>query len=83
MPSFLWAEQLPSIPTSIALPAVALIGYLIGRQSRPVPAGESSDKISQALADARQLEQITDEALSVTREALDQCRKLRVHCGHL
>jgi hypothetical protein len=79
----MWAEQLPSIPSSIALPAVALIGYLVGRQSRPITANVSSEKISQALADARHLEQITDEALSVTREALDQCRKMRVHCGHL
>jgi hypothetical protein len=83
MPLLSWAEQLPSIPASIALPAVALLGYLVGRQSRPVFVDDSSEKITQALADARQLEQITDEALSVTREALDQCRKLRVHCSHL
>lgn len=84
MPLFMWAEQVPSIPAAMALAAVALLGYLVGRQSRPTaPADDSAEKISRALADARQLEQITDEVLSVTREALDQCRKLRVHCGHL
>ncbi|HEV3339017.1 MAG TPA: hypothetical protein VG125_01635 [Pirellulales bacterium] len=81
MPLFFWAEQVPSIPAAMALAAVALIGYLVGRQSRPTAVPDSSsEKISRALADARQLEQITDEVLSVTREALDQCRKLRVHC---
>jgi hypothetical protein len=79
MPLFLWVEQVPSIPAAMALAAVALIGYLVGRQSRPTPADDSAEKISRALADARQLEQITDEVLSVTREALDQCRKLRIH----
>ena len=79
MPLFMWAEQVPSIPAGMALAAVALIGYIMGRQSRPLPAEDASEKLSKALADARQLEQITDEVLSVTREALDQCRKLRIH----
>jgi hypothetical protein len=76
----MWAEQVPSIPAAMALAAVALIGYLVGRQSRPAKVDNSAAKISQALADARQLEQITDDVLSVTREALDHCRKLRIHC---
>jgi xanthosine utilization system XapX-like protein len=78
---FMWTSQVPSIPAAMALAAVALIGYLVGRQSRPAAVrSESAEKISRALADARHLEQITDEVLSVTREALDQCRKLRIHC---
>lgn len=84
MPVLILAEQfqLPGIPATMSLAAVALIGYLVGRQSRPdgTPTDSPPEDLEQALADARQLEQITDEVLSVTREALDQCRQLRLHC---
>lgn len=72
--------QLPGIPATMALAAVALIGYLFGRQSRPgiPPAETSSESLQRALSDARQLEQITNEMLSATRDALDQCRQLNM-----
>lgn len=71
--------QLPGIPATLGLAAIALIGYLVGRQSRTAKtaAGQSSQDLDRALADARQLENITEEMLSATRDALDQCRQLR------
>lgn len=79
MPSLLFANfQLPGIPATMALAVVALIGYWVGRQSRNNRQA-ASEKLEQALTDARQLEQISDEMLSATREALDQCRQLRRH----
>jgi hypothetical protein len=72
--------QVPGIPATMALAAVALIGYLAGRRSRPTaPVDIPALDIDEALADARQLEQITDEVLSATREALEQIRMLRMH----
>lgn len=73
--------QLAGIPATMALAAVALIGYLVGRQSRAndQPAKPSAENLERALADARQLEQLTDDMLSATREALDQCRQLKMH----
>ena len=82
MPLVLFADfQLPGIPATMALAVVALLGYLVGRQSRAgaEAAGASSANLARALADARQLEQLTDDMLSVTREALDQCRQLQRH----
>ena len=82
MPLFLMADfQLPGIPATMALAVVAFIGYLVGRRSR---AGEdaseaSSANLERALADARQLEQLTDEMLHATREALDHCRQFKLH----
>lgn len=73
--------QLSGIPATMALAAVALIGYLVGRQSRtnaPTLA-PSSENLERALADARQLEQLTDDMLNATREALNQCRQLKMH----
>ena len=72
--------QVPGIPASMALAAVALIGYLAGRHSRPATKAKPEPvDVNEALAGARQLEQITDDMLSVTREALEKCRMLRVH----
>lgn len=72
--------QVSGIPASMALAAVALIGYLAGRHSRPsTKAKPEPVDVNDALAGARQLEQITDEVLSVTREALEKCRMLRLH----
>jgi hypothetical protein len=71
--------QLPGIPATMALAAVALIGYLFGRRSRAndQASQRTSATLERALADARQLEEITDEMLSATREALNQCRQLQ------
>lgn len=72
--------QIPGIPATMALAFVALIGYLVGRQSHgPAAARQSKEDLGRALSDARQLEAITDEMLSATRQALDRCRQLRVH----
>jgi hypothetical protein len=72
--------QVSGIPATMALAAVALIGYLAGRHSRPTPTAEKPPlDVNEALAGARQLEQITDDVLSVTREALEKCRMLRLH----
>ena len=82
IPMFVLAEQfqVPGIPASMALAAVALIGYLAGRHSRPAAKDEPVPvDVNEALAGARQLEQITDDVLSVTREALEKCRMLRLH----
>ncbi|HVA46931.1 MAG TPA: hypothetical protein VNH11_11240 [Pirellulales bacterium] len=72
---------IPGIPATMALAFVALIGYLVGRQSRDrsATAQQSKEDLGRALSDARQLEAITDEMLSATRRALDRCRQLRVH----
>lgn len=81
MTAFIFGDfQLPGIPATMALAAVALIGYLFGRQSRsnPSSAEPSPEDLQQALADARQLEQLTDDMLKATREALDQCRQLKM-----
>jgi len=73
--------QLPSIPATLALAAVASLGYLVGRWSRQKAAIENSTSqdLQRALSDARQLEQITDEMLNVTRAALEHCQRLRTH----
>lgn len=72
---------LPSISATVALAAVASLGYLVGRWSRQAKVVETStsDDLQRALSDARQLEQITDEMLSVTRAALEHCQRLRAH----
>jgi hypothetical protein len=80
MPSLLLTDfQLPGIPATMALAIVALIGYLVGRQSRSRGETASAANLERALADARQLEQITDDMLIATREALHQCRQLQLH----
>lgn len=73
--------ELPSISATVALAAVALLGYLVGRWSRQAKTIENSTDhdLERALSDARQLEQITDEMLSVTRAALEHCQRLRAH----
>jgi hypothetical protein len=79
---FMLAEQfqVPGIPATMALAAVALVGYLAGRHARPaVTADPAPVDVDEALAGVRQLEQITDDMLSVTREALEKCRMLRLH----
>lgn len=72
---------LPSISATVGLAAVAALGYLVGRWSRQAKVVETStsDDLQRALSDARQLEQITDEMLSVTRAALEHCQRLRAH----
>ena len=72
---------LPSISATVALAAVASLGYLVGRWSRQAKVVENStsDDLQRALSDARQLEQITEEMLSVTRAALEHCQRLRAH----
>ncbi len=73
--------ELPSIPATLGLAAVASLGYLVGRWSRQATTIENSAShdLQRALSDARQLEQITDEMLNVTRAALEHCQRLRVH----
>lgn len=73
--------QISGIPATMALAVVALIGYLVGRQSRATATAPRlpSENLERALADARQLEQLTDDMLNATREALDQCRELKVY----
>jgi hypothetical protein len=80
MLGFLLATQQPwpSLPGTVALAAVALLGYLVGRQGRrPAPAGQAD--LEQALDDARRLERITDEMLVATRQALNHCQQLKIH----
>lgn len=82
MASFLFdGLQLSGIPATMALAVVALIGYVVGRQSRAnaETSQQSAEILERALADARQLEQLTDAMLSATREALHQCRQLKMH----
>lgn len=68
----------PSLPGTVALAAVAVLGYLVGRQGRrPAPADQAG--LQEALDDARRLEQITDEMLVATRQALHHCQQLKVH----
>lgn len=68
----------PSLPGTVALAAVALLGYLVGRQGRrAAPADQAG--LQEALDDARRLEQITDEMLLATRQALHHCQQLKVH----
>lgn len=72
--------QVSGIPATMALAAVALIGYLVGRQSRTVvETNAPGENLERALADARQLEQLTENMLSATRDALDHCRQLKLH----
>ena len=69
---------LPGLPTTVALAAVATIGYLVGRRNRLGDATSSRQAerdFDRALGDAKQLEQITDEVLQATRRALDECRR--------
>lgn len=82
MASFLFdGIQLSGIPATMALAVVALIGYLAGRQSRAhaETSPRSAEILERALADARHLEQLTDAMLSATREALHECRQLKMH----
>lgn len=76
---FLSGEMtLPSLPTSVALAAVATLGYLVGRMSRDrqARAAQARRDLQQSLDDARQLEQITDDMLEATRRALEECRRI-------
>ncbi|HVX10539.1 MAG TPA: hypothetical protein VHC22_05125 [Pirellulales bacterium] len=82
MPVYLLADlQLPAIPATMALAVVALIGYFVGKQSQARGDSDeaSSRHLAQALADARQLEELTDQMLLATRQALEHCRQLTVH----
>lgn len=78
---FEFGVPLPSISATLGLAAVAALGYLVGRWSRQARVVEKStnEDLRRALSDARQLEQITDEMLRVTRAALDHCQRLRAH----
>jgi len=69
---------LPFLPTTVALAAVATLGYLVGRRSRgcETPSEQACRDLRQTLDDTRQLEQITDDMLQATRQALDECRRL-------
>ncbi|HVX63265.1 MAG TPA: hypothetical protein VHC19_21770 [Pirellulales bacterium] len=69
---------LPFLPTTVALAAVATLGYLVGRRSRggEPPSEHAYRDLRQTLDDARQLEQLTDDMLQATRQALDECRRL-------
>ncbi len=69
------------VSTSMALAAVAVLGYLVGLWRRDAEAAriqrELNDRLQLALANSRQLEQITDGVLQATREALRQSSQLR------
>lgn len=70
--------MLPGLPTTVALAAVATIGYLVGRRNRlrdETSSRQTERDFDRALGDAKQLEQITDEVLQATRRALDECRR--------
>ena len=69
---------LPFLPTTVALAAVATLGYLVGRRTREADtlSEQSCRDLRQTLDDTRQLEQITDDMLQATRQALDECRRL-------
>lgn len=69
---------LPGLPTTVALAAVATIGYVIGRRNRPhdeTSSGQAQRDLERALGETKQLEEITDEVLQATRRALDECRR--------
>lgn len=72
--------HLPGLPTTVALAAVATIGYLIGRLGKPheAPSERLQLDLQRALGETRQLEQITDDMLEATRSALAECRRISV-----
>ncbi|HUY88093.1 MAG TPA: hypothetical protein VMV10_05135 [Pirellulales bacterium] len=71
--------SLPGLPTTVALAAVATIGYLIGRLAKPEAPGEQLRlDLQRALGETRQLEQIADDVLEATRSALAECRRFAV-----
>lgn len=72
--------SLPGLPTTVALAAVATIGYLIGRFRKPheAPGEQLQLELQRALGETRQLEQIADDVLAATRSALAECRSLSI-----
>lgn len=72
--------SLPGLPTTVALAAVATIGYLIGRMNQPHEArGEQIQlDLERALGETRQLELIADDVLAATRCALAECRSISI-----
>jgi hypothetical protein len=69
---------LPGLPTTVALAAVATLGYLVGRRNglRDDAASKQAQRdLDRTLGETKQLEQITDEVLQATRRALDECRR--------
>ncbi|HVC99351.1 MAG TPA: hypothetical protein VND64_37140 [Pirellulales bacterium] len=74
------------ISTSVALAAVAALGYLVGLRSRHQAKvnhieREIDRQLQCELESSRQLEKITDGVLTATREALRQSGRLR-EAGH-
>ena len=69
--------HLPGLPTTVAVAAVATIGYLIGRHAtaRDAPEEQLRRDMERALSETRQLEQIADDVLEATRSALAECRR--------
>jgi lauroyl/myristoyl acyltransferase len=70
--------MLPGLPTTVALAAVATIGYLVGRRNGlrdETTSKQAQRDLDRALGETKQLEQITDEVLQATRRALDECRR--------
>ncbi|HUY32436.1 MAG TPA: hypothetical protein VMV69_06615 [Pirellulales bacterium] len=80
------AILIEGISTTVALAAVAVLGYLVGLRRRHATEAarvrrELGRQLQQALDNSRQLEQITDGVLQATREALRQSSRLR-EAGH-
>jgi len=74
------------ISTTVALAAVAVLGYLVGLRRRHQAEleqveSELSHQLQRALENSRKLENITDGLLKATREALRQSGRLR-EAGH-
>jgi hypothetical protein len=74
------------ISTTVALAAVAVLGYLVGLRRRHQAAADPIERelgreLQRALENSRQLENITDGLLKATREALRQSGRLR-EAGH-
>jgi hypothetical protein len=69
------------ISATVALSAVAVLGYIVGVHRREVEAAkvqhEVDARLQSALESSRELEQITDNLLRATREALHQSSQLR------
>jgi hypothetical protein len=69
------------ISTSVALAAVAVLGYLVGLSRREAESElvrrELDQRLQNALENSRQLERIAEGAIKATREALRQSSRIR------
>jgi hypothetical protein len=72
--------SLSGISPAVALAAVAVVGYLVGRQAqRSAEAAKTATRreLRRTLDSVAELESITDSVLRATRDASAQCRQSR------